>query len=153
MKKSLIFIAVMAMSSLSYARFGVGAVLGDPTGISIESEIDAKHSWDGVIAWSSGRNAGFHIHGDYLITHGAIADLDAHPLEFYYGIGARMIQIDNDKNKDDGKTSVGARVPAGLQVKIQDPNIEFFGEVGAVLDIVPSTRFDFDVGIGGRYYF
>lgn len=153
MKRIIAVIAVMALSSVSHARFGIGAVLGDPTGLSFESEVDSQHSWDGVIAWSSGKNAGFHIHGDYLITRGAIADLDGHPLELFYGIGGRMIQIDNDNSDDDGKTSLGVRAPVGLQVKIQDPNIEFFGEIAPVLDLVPSTGLDFDVGIGGRYYF
>lgn len=157
MKKLTLLAVILAAASFvasqAQARFGLGAVLGDPTGLSIEADIDETHSWDGAIAWSSGKNSGFHIHGDYLINYGSIAHLETQPLEFYYGIGGRVIQIDNKKSKDDGKTSLGARVPAGLQIRLDDPRIEFFGEVGFVLDLVPSTSADFDVGIGGRYYF
>jgi hypothetical protein len=69
----------------------------------------------------------------------------------YYGLGGRLISY-ND-NEDRGKISLGPRGSLGLNFNINNPNIEFFGELAMILEVVPSIAADLDAGIGARIRF
>ena len=63
----------------------------------------------------------------------------------------RFISISSKDHS--GDLSFGPRAPIGLKYEMQDPSIEFFGEVAAVLDLAPTTNVDLDLGVGARYRF
>lgn len=129
----------------------LGAVIGDPTGISMLMMTGKNEGFDGALSYSSGGRSGTQIHGDYLIIgKDAIVAGDT-DLDVYYGIGARLITISS--GKDSGKVAFGPRAPIGLIHRMQDPRVEFFGEIALILDVTPSTSADFDLGVGIRYRF
>lgn len=131
--------------------FLLGVILGDPTGISGRHDLSRTTSIDGALSWSNGTRRGAQIHGDYLVTKpNALAAGDSF-LDVYYGIGLRMISISSDKYK--GDLSLGPRAPLGLRYELRDPTVEFFGEVALVLDLIPETDADLEVGVGVRYRF
>jgi hypothetical protein len=152
--KGLFFIFATCLASISFAGHEpllLGAILGDPTGASAKYDLSQTEVVDAALSWSMGSRTGVQIHGDYLkIMPGRVGAGDT-DLDLYYGIGARMIGIDRDEHK--GKISFGPRAPIGLKLELKDPTVEFFGEAAAILDLVPSTAFDLDLGIGARYRF
>jgi hypothetical protein len=152
--KKIIFALALTFNSMAFAGQGpflLGAILGDPTGLSGKYDISPTEAFDGALSWSLGGRSGVQMHGDYLrILPNRIGAGDS-DLDVYYGIGARIIGIDKDEHK--GKVSFGARAPIGLKLELKDPSVEFFGEAAAVLDLIPSTSVEIDLGIGARYRF
>ena len=64
MRKTFI-IALLGISSLTMSAqdsgFGVGAIFGEPTGLSLKSWLSSKNAIDAAVAWSS--------IDDYLYLH------------------------------------------------------------------------------------
>ena len=56
-------------------------------------------------------------------------------------------------NKLLDKTSIGVRVPVGLNYLFDNTSIDIFLEVVPILDLAPQTDFKINAAIGGRYYF
>lgn len=152
--KRITLIFSFLLSSSSFAGngpFTLGAIVGDPTGVSGKLDVSSTEAFDGALSWSSGSRSGVQVHGDYLrIMPGSVSAGDTE-IDFYYGVGARLIAI--DKNDHKGKIGLGPRAPIGLKHELSDPNVEFFGEVALVLDLIPSTAADLDIGVGARYRF
>ena len=97
-----------------------------------------------------------YIHGDYLWLRNGGLNLDQVALDWYFGIGGRIIIFDNDnrrRNDDDDDYRVGVRLPIGVGYTFRDPRIEVFGELALIMDVLESTDADIDGGIGVRYHF
>lgn len=148
-----ILVLSLAFPALTWAQsqIGIGAIIGNPTGVSGELVMNDQEAIDMALAWSSGSDAGMHVHGDYLLTRPQIGKAGTMPVDLYYGIGARFMFIRNGKHED--KVAFGPRAPLGVAMRTQDPNLKFFAELALVLDLVPDTEADLDIGIGVRYYF
>jgi hypothetical protein len=145
--------AIMTACSVTNAQtkngLGIGVIVGEPTGISIKKWIDNTHAVDGAIAISPSGDDAFNVHADYLI-HSTSSTISPPELKgsapWYYGLGARI-------RTRNGDTHFGVRVPVGIDYLFADSPLDFFGEVGPVLDIAPDTALDFNVAIGLRYFF
>lgn len=129
----------------------VGAVIGDPTGLSGRYTLDSSHSIEGALAYSTGFYNGLHIHGTYLWDRARSFETTEGPIDLYYGLGARLIMV--SRGKEDGKIALGPRAPVGLIFNFADPQIEVFGELSLALDLTPKTDVDLDVGFGARIRF
>lgn len=151
--KLILSLSMFLITQIAFAReYQLGVVLGAPTGISGKMELGGNRAVDGVIAYSLADDLALEVHGDYLVenAHGFNVNAPA-PLELYYGIGARVAVI--DKGRHDGDLAFGPRAPIGVNYKITNPNLEFFGELALAFDIVPDTNLDLEGGIGLRYRF
>jgi hypothetical protein len=147
----LLIFMFLGPSAWAHGPFGLGVIIGDPTGISGKDYLNKERAVDGALGWSSG---GFHLHGDYLIHKPNVFQIDRYPVNLYYGLGARFISWkDNRPHHEDDKSSFGPRAPVGLNLNFNDPAIEVFVELALVLEVIPSTDADVDFGIGGRFYF
>lgn len=135
----------------AYADNAIGAVIGDPTGLSARFGLDNSHSIEGALAYSVGRYRGLHIHGTYLWDKARAFETTEGPLYMYYGIGARLISINHGDH--DGDLAVAPRAPLGILYNFNNPNIEIFGELSLAIDLTPSTDVDIDAGIGVRIRF
>ncbi len=62
-----IILLLLASSAMAQDRgFGLGVILGEPTGLSGKYWTSSTNAIDGGLAWSF-RHAGFfHVHADYL---------------------------------------------------------------------------------------
>lgn len=126
-------------------NFGIGVMLGEPTGISIKSWNNERSAFDIGAAWSlSGRNEAIHMHADYLM-HSWFSDINSGRLAFYYGIGGRIIFASS--------ASAGVRVPLGLNYIFQGIPFDLFVEAVPIFDVTPDTEFAGNGAIGIRYYF
>ena len=142
---------VMVCLSLTEARgqardFGLGVILGEPTGISAKNWINRTTAFDFAVAWSFEGEDSFTFHADYLIHRFDIFNMETGTLPLYYGFGGRLKFEEND-------SSLGARFPIGLNYHFQDATLDMFLEIVPVMQLVPETDFKMNGAIGVRYFF
>ena len=125
--------------------FGLGVILGEPTGISGKLWTGYRTAIDGAIAWSFEKKSSMHLHGDLLFHSFNRVRVDRGKFLLYYGIGGRV------KFQDDSK--VGVRVPLGINYLFENSPLDFFLEIVPILDLAPSTEFGLNRAIGIRYFF
>jgi hypothetical protein len=135
--------------------FGLGMIVGEPTGISLKIWQGRTTAIDGALAWSFVDDF-VQIHGDYLKHDLNLIKVEKGQLPFYYGIGGR-IRFFDENNPSNGpsndKTRLGVRVPLGLAYLFEKTTLDIFLEVVPILDLIPTTEFDLDAAIGIRYFF
>lgn len=150
MAKSIVLVLLTVLLSCGSAEaqdsgFGLGLILGEPTGISVKQWIEKKKAIDGAIAWSFEKKAAMHLHADLLLHSRNIVKEEMSKLVAYYGIGGRV--------KFEEKSKVGVRVPLGLNYLPSKTPIDVFLEIVPLLDLAPSTDFTLNAALGVRYFF
>lgn len=144
-----IFVLVAAFSignaTAQESGFGLGIILGEPTGISFKNWIGSRTAIAGGVAWSFYNNSSMHLHTDYLIHNFDIFKVEKGKLALYYGIGGRV--------KTDKKSRIGVRIPVGISYIFEKAPFDIFLELAPLLDLAPGTEFGLSGGIGLRYYF
>ena len=141
-----IFIATNALA-LERKKFGVGVIVGEPTGITIKYMLDDKSAIDAAIGWETSGDNEFHIHGDYLYHMNDLIKVQQGKLPLYFGGGLRFI----DREKKDDK--LGIRIPVGIEYLFGNVPLGAFFELVPILNLSPDTEFDFEAGIGIRFFF
>jgi len=138
--------------------FGIGVIIGEPTGISAKLWTSGTTAFDAGIGWSLGadrfdRYSGsyiggdrVHIHVDYL-WHAMDAIQSTERFPVYYGIGGRL-------NSGGGwSSSFAVRGVIGIAWLPRSVPIDVFLELAPSLQLTPSTGFGLDLGLGARYFF
>jgi len=148
--KKLLYAAILvsAVSSFSVAQdkgFGLGIILGEPTGISGKYWLSANSAIDGAAAWNFGNGGYLHVHGDYLLHNYDVFKVKEGRLPLYYGIGGRIGFGDD--------TVVGLRGVVGIAYLFSGAPVDAFLEIAPIMDLVPGTSFHVQGGIGARFYF
>jgi len=138
---------VMAAASPALAGdFGLGIILGEPTGVSFKQWLTDRNAIDAAAAWSFGNVSAFHAHMDYLY-HGPLGDHSlSEGMLYYVGIGGRF-------KATEGDSRIGVRIPLGLDYLFYDTPIDLFFEVAPILDLAPETEFRMNGSLGLRYFF
>lgn len=135
--------ATAQASSDNRGNFGIGIMLGEPTGVSVKAWNSSRSAFDIGAAWSlTGREEALHLHSDYLL-HSWFNN--AEDLAFYYGIGGRVIFADD--------ATAGIRLPLGLNFIFQTIPFDLFVEAVPILDLTPDTELAGNGAVGIRYYF
>lgn len=129
-------------------NFGLGIIVGEPTGLSGKLWMSGRSAVDGGVSWSFTDNASFHLHADYLLHNFALIEMERGSLPLYFGIGGRIKFAEGDR---DDKISI--RIPVGLDYLFEAAPLDVFIELVPMLDLAPDTDFDFAGGLGFRYYF
>lgn len=155
----MVMAALLSVAAVAAAQdgIGVGAILGEPTGISIKKWISKDQAIDAAAAWSFSDNDSFQLHADYLIHNFGVLNTGTlgGKLPLYYGIGAR-IKFENNDNRsghDDNDTLLGVRVPFGISYIFAKAPVDLFAEIVPILDLAPDTDLDINAAIGARFYF
>ncbi|HAD81690.1 MAG: hypothetical protein A2509_06000 [Candidatus Edwardsbacteria bacterium RIFOXYD12_FULL_50_11] len=139
-------------------RFGLGIIIGEPTGLSAKLWTSNRTALDFGLGWSLGGDriskydgyytgeSRIHFHMDHLWhSFDAIRSSERFPL--YYGVGGRI-------NTGAGyKNSAAVRGVLGILWLPRRTPIDVFLELVPALQLVPSTGFGIDAGIGVRYFF
>ncbi|MHC4119781.1 MAG: BAPKO_0422 family outer member beta-barrel protein [Planctomycetota bacterium] len=147
-----LILAVASTNVCAQEKFGLGFMIGEPTGLSVKYWLDDERAIDGALAWSFSENDSLQLHGDYLFHDYEL--LNSYDLPFYYGLGARLKFKDSDgrgRNEDDA--IFGLRVPLGITYLVQDEPLELFFEVVPVLDLAPDVELDINAAVGLRFFF
>ena len=144
MKKTLIALVLATGIALVAvpADTGVGGMLGDPTGVSVLLENRVALA----AAWSI--DDYLHLHADLWL----VRDPFVEPLNWYLGLGGKVLLLGDRRGRDNDALVLGARVPVGLQWYVA-PRLELFAEIAPGMTILPDTGLDVDGGIGLRFHF
>ena len=144
--------AVLLCTGMALARpsgnsgFGVGFIIGAPTGLSIKNWLGPHQAFDAAAAWTtSGDEHSLYLHADMLIQRPNAIHLDPVWLDWHYGLGFAM------NLKDDTETRL--RIPIGLDYGLTSIPLEFFAELVPAVLLTPDTGFDIDGGLGVRIFF
>ena len=142
----IIFFTTNALA-LERKQFGVGVIVGEPTGITIKYMLYDKSAIDAGVGWETSGDNEFHIYGDYLYHMNDLIKVPHGKLPLYFGGGLRF--IDREKKKD----KFGIRIPVGIEYLFGNAPLGAFFELVPILNLTPDTDFDFEAGIGIRFFF
>ncbi len=139
--------------------FGLGLILGEPTGISAKLYLADTTAVDAALGGAV-IGKGIQAHADYLWHPWVLTNEKAFVMPAYIGLGARVLQHDRGDNDDD--MHIGVRVVGGLLFDFREIPLDVFLEI-AIIGEFASADNDGDnhggfgpglnVGLGGRYYF
>ena len=145
-------------------KFGLGVMVGDPTGLSAKLWIAPTNALDfGLGFWGYGVNNRCFDNGncprygynngtfnmDYLWQSNIVRGQAQ--LDWHVGAGGRLTWIGNC-NGDCAR--IGARGAIGLDLMFNNPSfLEVFFEVAPVFVLVPGLWLDIEGGLGVRFYF
>ncbi len=149
-KRILIFLILIISISQAYAQrsgYGVGIIIGEPTGLSGKYWMDKETAVSAGLAYSfASNNRGISLHAD-LINHQYGVIKSGYILPVYYGFGFRL----RTKERTDG--SFGVRGVVGLNWQRTDYPIDIFIEAAPVFILLPETGVAIDASLGARYFF
>ncbi len=164
MKKNLLFVLFLGMImilikpiSAQDRGFGLGIILGEPTGLSAKLWTSKENAFDFGLGFSVGGDrlsykgnydggSRVHFHMDYLWhSFNAIRSTERFPL--YYGIGG---QFNSGAGYD---ASLGIRGVFGIAWLPHSTPIDVFVELVPVFQLTPTVGFGIDAGLGARYFF
>jgi len=142
----LFFALVLVTSARAQDQgFGLGVILGEPSGLSGKSWLSKKTALAGAVAWSLTKDEALHIHLDHLFHDFNSMAVEEGTLALYYGFGGRI--------KFAHQSTISVRIPIGLNYLFANAPVDFFLEIVPMLDLVPSTEFALNGGFGIRYFF
>ncbi len=146
------FLALLAAPPAADNRpFGLGVILGEPSGISAKHFIDSRHALDLALDFSAVDDA-FYVHGDYVLhLPGLLPNLPGGLWLAYVGVGGKVRLRERKKKNDDASLSV--RIPLGITWMPRGIPLDVFLEVVPGVRVLPSTDPDLDVGLGVRWFF
>lgn len=128
--------------------FGIGIMVGEPTGITVKQWTGSHNAWDAALGWSFvGGSSSINFHADYLwhdfkFLRGQDAGLSE--LSLFYGIGGRF--------KNTIQSQVGVRVPLGVNYQAAKSALELFVEIVPILNLTPGTALSINGALGLRLY-
>lgn len=151
---------------------GLGAELGHPTGLTLETAFGDKLAFQAGVGTGVFRGTGVHVHAELLYFAARLADDGGKSVPLYVGGGLRVWDHHYDPltRYDNGRdTHVGLIVPVGVALQLKDRPFDFFFQVAVAFDVksgngcsnlAPSTTLcrddspiDAMFGIGFHYYF
>jgi len=151
MKKLLVaIIFLLIFVNISKAQdkgFGLGIMIGEPTGLSAKYWTSSTNAFDFGLAYSFVQKySAVSIHADYLYHDFNVIKSD-YRLPVYYGFGARIRFVNNSDN------ALGARGVVGIAWLNNKLPLDVFFEIVPVFNLIPSTSLNLDIALGARYYF
>jgi hypothetical protein len=125
--------------------FGLGLIVGQPTGITGAYELSDNTAIDAALGLAIFDDRDFYLHVEFLyflptLIRGSDVDLRA-----YLGIGGWLV-AHNDP-------VIGARAPFGLSLDFNNVPLQLFLEASVLIALVPDTGGDVRGALGFRYYF
>ncbi len=157
--------ALISLTSQTRAQssgFGLGIMLGEPTGISMKGWVGPTRAIDGALAWNFWNGSYLHLHADYLFHNMDLIHVAKGKLALYYGPGLRIESWTGDGYWDRGghwdgvdgsRVDLAFRFPVGLDYLPAATPLDVFLEIVPTLELTPASWLEFDGGIGVRYWF
>jgi hypothetical protein len=127
--------------------FGLGIMVGEPSGVSGKFYLNRTNAIQGALAWSFSNDNELLLQGDYIYQRYDIITVKKGLLPVYFGIGGRIVFREARSNL------IGVRVPVGLDYIFEGAPLDIFAEIVPILDLAPDTEFDFGAALGIRYFF
>lgn len=155
-----LIIGIFVLINLPFAQqFGIGLIIGSPTGFTGKYILTTKSAIAANIGWSLGDNPRLHTTCDYQFLFPTVLrwtdDMTGEQREIknlipFAGIGGRL-KFKEDETNQETELNLGLRLGGGVEYMFSKFGI--FLEIYPVVNILPSTDFDIEGGLGGRFYF
>jgi len=127
-------------------EFGLGVMLGEPTGFSAKYWLSEDKALDFGLAYSFVKSvSALSVHCDY-VHHDFDLIKSKYQVPVYYGFGARL-RVGSDENQ------LGARGVVGIVYIDKEHPFDVFLELAPVFNLFPKTSLQIDLALGARYYF
>lgn len=134
--------------------FGIGIILGEPTGISAKLYLKDDQALQAGVGFAF-IGDGLHMHVDYVLHPWILQSRDSFVLPVYIGPGVRLINY-ND-GRDNHLFAIGLRAVAGLLFDLKTVPLDVFVEVAGVIELKFRDNDKFGLTLnaaaGARYYF
>lgn len=156
MKRIAAFVALVALvtavlSAAAAAQevgpFGLGIIVGEPTGINAKYYLNRVNAIQGSAAWSLEADNDFQIEGDYLFHRYDWIKVENGELPVYFGIGGEVAFRENRDNL------VGIRFPIGLDYIFAGAPLDVFAQIVPIFQVAPATDLEFGAALGVRFFF
>jgi len=152
-----VFICSVALTAgpvFAAGNFGLGFVLGNPSGIAAKYFLSGDHAIAAGIGDAAGH--GFYLNVDYLMHFHGIIPVPETAL--YLGGGGAFHHYHRDRHgriwdDEDEENRFETRMPFGVYYIFKPVPVEIFLELVPALEIVPDVDFRMRAGLGARYYF
>jgi len=149
---------VMGMPSGARAqgRFGVGVILGEPTGIAWKYRLGGTEAVDGAIGLSTSDRMRFNV--DYLWEKRSFEEVN---LRLHYGVGVAFgvgnaeyvsVQRGDTYVLEQRDLGFGLRGVVGLTYVFPRSIFDAFVEVAPLVIVTPASGLGIDAAIGVRVY-
>lgn len=127
----------LAADGRANSEFGLGLVVGEPSGLNAQFFWGPKSAVDVTAAWSW--NDWFMTTADFQV-YDYIGDA---PREWrwYYGLGGYLAVPEHDG-------ILGIRIPLGIKYHVPHSQIDVWAEVAPALQVIPGTEAEFHGGLG-----
>lgn len=150
MKRTFCMVAMIVLATYAADAqgrgFGLGVILGEPTGISAKGWVSPRGAIDAGLAWSMRREGFLHAHMDYLWHFKDIVNTEQQVIP-YIGVGGRIFGNNN------GSAVAGVRIAGGISWLPVDTPLDVFLEIAPIVDLTPETQTSVNGGVGIRFYF
>lgn len=173
MRTAIVGSAIAATASVATAGpLGLGAELGHPTGLTLETAFNDKLAFQAGLGTGVFRGTGLHLRAELLYFATRLADDSGKSIPLYVGGGLRVWDhhYDSPSRYDTGHdTHVGIIIPVGVALQLRDRPMDFFFQVAVTFDVksgggcsnlAPSptlcrddSPIDALFGVGFHYYF
>ena len=137
-------------------HYGLGVILGEPTGISGKYWLNDKEAYDLSVSFRF--SSYLYVSGAYLYhNYDFFKDAKyARDTALYYGVGLRLIGDSEHRyrkhfREDTYDTILGVRGTIGLSYFIPNQPFEIFAELSPILNVIPGANLDFSAGVGARF--
>ncbi len=127
--------------------FGVGLMVGEPTGANLKFWLSDVSAIDAVAGITLDDDNDFVAHADYLYHFNDVVVFDHSRFAVYFGGGPRFQARDR---QDD---VFGIRAVMGVDYIFDDIPVDVFVEAGPQFDITPDDDVSFTAGAGARFWF
>ena len=134
--------------------FGIGIILGEPTGISAKLYLQDDQALQAGVGFAFVGD-GLHAHVDYVFHPWILQSKESFVLPVYIGPGVRL--FNHEKGRDNHVFRLGIRAVAGLLFDFKNVPLDAFVEVAGVIEFGFSDGDGFGLNLnaaaGARYYF
>jgi|ERR1017187_2750820 hypothetical protein len=144
-------IILLLLCTISQAQdkgYGIGIILGEPSGLSGKYWLNSTNALDFGLGFSftNFNNSRIQLNCDYLWNNYNLLKT-SEKFVIYYGPGIKILTGGSNDAK------LGVRGVAGVGWFIKDAPLDVYFEIAPVVYLIPGTILKIDGGIGARYYF
>jgi hypothetical protein len=141
-------IMLMLVSSSGHAQqkgvFGLGPIIGDPTGISMKLWTKETNALEIAAGWKKKETQ---LHVDYLWHNFDLLPVKNGRLPVFYGVGLGATLKEGEDNE------IGIRTIVGLEYLFDALPFDLFLEIAPVLQLTPESKVKVQAALGFRFFF
>jgi hypothetical protein len=126
-------------------NFGLGLIVGQPTGVTGAFELSDHTAIDAAVGLSIFDGRRFYLHVEFLYYLPTLINESSFDLNAYLGIGGWFVAA--------GDAVLGARAPFGLSLDFDSAPVQIFAELSLLLAVAPGVDGSIRGAAGFRYYF